>query len=231
MKKNGIPWSYSSLTSFETCPKRYYHTRVAKDTPDPPGEQAVWGQTVHKYLEDRVALGTPLPAAVAQYEPLVLPVVNSPGKKLVEQQLAVAYGLTPTEWDSPDAWSRGIIDLGVVSPNGAKATLLDWKTGRRKADSDQLMLFAGLAFSHYKELKTVTTGFIWLKDSKIDTKTFKREEVPVIWQKFIPRVLRLQRAYEETRFPPKPSGLCERYCPVPHRLCHFSGKHRNGNDE
>lgn len=231
MKKNGIPWSYSSLTSFETCPKRYYHTKVVKDTADPPGEQAVWGQTVHKYLEDRVRDGVPLPESVKHYEPLVAPIAASTGTVIAEQQLAVTYGLTPTEWDSPDAWSRGIIDLGVIAPSGSKALLLDWKTGRRKADSDQLMLFAGLAFSHYKEMKTVTTGFIWLKDGVVDKKTFTREEVPIIWQKFIPRVQRLQRAYEETKFPAKPSGLCERYCPVPHYLCQFSGKQRHGNNE
>jgi PD-(D/E)XK nuclease superfamily len=227
MKKNGIPWSYSSLTSFETCPKRYYHTRVAKDTPDPPGEQAVWGQVVHKHLEDRVRDGAPLPESLVAYESYITPIEQAGGTKIVEQQLAVAYGLTPTEWDSPDAWSRGIIDLGVVSKNGTKATLLDWKTGRRKADSDQLMLFAGLAFSHYKELKTVVTGFIWLKDQKIDKAEFTRDQVPMIWQKFIPRVQRMELAYEKAKFPPKPSGLCERYCPVPHHQCMYSGRKRN----
>lgn len=227
MKINGIPWSYSSLTSFETCPKRYYHTRVAKDTSDPPGEQARWGQVVHKHLEDRVRDDVPLPESVRHYEPLVRVVLNTPGEKLVEKHLAVTYGLAPTEWESPDAWSRGIIDLGVVSNDQSSAILLDWKTGKRKVDSDQLMLFAGLAFSHYKSMNVVTTGFIWLKDGVVDKKTFYRAEVPVVWQRFIPRVQRLQRAYEEDKFPPKPSGLCERYCPVPHYKCKFSGKQRD----
>jgi hypothetical protein len=108
--------------------------------------------------------------------------------------------------------------------NGNKALLLDWKTGKRKFDSSQLKLFAGLAFAHYPQVEIVFTGFVWLKEGKIDKDTFTREDVPAIWQEFVPRVRRLERAYEEDKFPPKPSGLCSKWCPVPNRLCKFSGK-------
>lgn len=218
------PWSYSGLTSFETCAKRYYHIKVAKDVSDLPGEAAMWGSTVHKYLEDRVRDGTPLPVSVAGYEKLVAPIIESKGTKLVEQQLAVSKDLTPVSWDSDSAWCRGIVDVGILSTGKRSAMLLDWKTGKRKPDSDQLMLFAGLAFAHYPELTTVQTGFIWLKDNKIDKKEFTRNEVPIIWQTFIPRVARLERAYSSTTFPPKPSGLCAKYCPVSRHKCEFSGR-------
>lgn len=218
------PWSYSGLTSFETCPKRYYHIKVAKDVTDAPGEAARWGSAVHKHLEDRVRDGIPLPPIIAGYEALVAPVINSSGTKLVEQQFAVTSGLQPANWTASDAWCRGIVDLGVLSSTKTSAVLLDWKTGKRKPDNDQLMLFAGLAFSHYASLKTVQTGFVWLKENKIDKKTFTREDVPVIWQQFVPRVKRMERAYQTDTFPPKPSGLCRNYCPVPNNVCQFSGK-------
>lgn len=217
-------WSYSSLTSFETCPKRYYHIKVAKDVVDTPGEAATWGSTVHKYLEDRVRDGTPLPVSVSHYEGLAAPIANSSGVKIVEQQMAVNKNLQPTEWMATDAWCRGIVDVGIVSTSQDRALLLDWKTGKRKPDNDQLMLFAGLAFSHYAELRVVQTGFVWLKEGKVDKQAFRREEAPVIWQKFVPRVNRMERAFNEGKFHPKPSGLCARYCPVPHYQCEFSGK-------
>jgi len=220
---NTPPWSYSGLTSFETCPKRYYHIKVAKDVQDRPGEAAMWGSTVHKHLEDRVRDNKPLPITIAGYEGLAAMIANAPGTKLVEQQLAVTSGLAPTTWDSTSAWCRGIVDVGVITYSGRQAMLLDWKTGKRKPDNDQLMLFAGLSFAHYSSLEKVQTGFVWLKDKKIDKQQFTRKDIPTIWQHFIPRVERMERAYTKALFPPKPSGLCKNYCPVKKNQCEFSG--------
>jgi hypothetical protein len=186
----------------------------------------MWGSAVHKYLEDRVRDGTKLPASIAGYEKLVDPIVNSKGEKLVEQQMAITADLKPVGWESPEAWCRGIVDIGVITKSRDRAILLDWKTGKRKTDNHQLMLFAGLAFAHYENLNYVSTGFVWLKENKIDKKAFTREEVPIIWQEFIPRVKRFERAYQTTTFPPKPSGLCRNYCPVPKHQCEFSGKQK-----
>lgn len=216
------PWSYSGLTSFETCPKRYFHIKVAKDVMDSPGEAAIWGSTVHKHLEDRVRDGIPLPQSIAGYERLAVPIVAHVGQKLVEQQMAVDVNLTPVDWTSDMAWCRGIVDVGVLT--GKRVVLLDWKTGKRKADSDQLKLFAGLAFAHYPQLEVAVTGFVWLKAGVVDKQRFERSQVPFIWQEFLPRVQRLERAYGEDKFPPKPSGLCSKWCPVPRHKCEFSGK-------
>jgi hypothetical protein len=197
---------------------------VAKDISDLPGEAAMWGSTVHKHLEERVRDGTTLPPSIRHYETLLVPILHSSGEKIVEQQFAITQGLQPTTWTADDAWCRGIVDVGVVAYNKEKALLLDWKTGKRKPDNDQLMLFAGLAFAHYPEMKYVNTGFVWLKDQKIDKQFFKREDVPTIWTSFVKRVSRMEKAYSQESFPPKPSGLCSRYCPVPHAVCEFSGR-------
>ena len=218
------PWSFSSLTSFETCPRRYYHIKVAKDITDPPGDATAWGTVVHKHMEDRVALGTPLPAVISEYEKMAAMIADHPGKKLVEQQLAVDKALQPTEWTSPTAWCRGIVDVGVLTAK--HVVLLDWKTGKRKPQSDQLKLFAGLAFAHYPDVQVATTGCVWLKEGRIDKAQFRRADSPVIWIAFEPRVQRLERAYAENKFPPKPSGLCNKWCPVPHKKCEFSGRNR-----
>jgi hypothetical protein len=218
------PFSFSSLTSFETCSKRYYHTKVAKDVVEGQTEATIWGSKVHEHLEQRVRDGKPLPDMLAGYEKIVGPIANHPGEKLVERQMAINEALQPTGWFAQDTWCRGIVDVGVV--NGPRALLLDWKTGVRKPDLTQLKLFAGLAFATYPDVKVVNTGFVWLKHGVIDKKEYTREDVPMIWQEFIPRAQRLQRAYEENKFPPKPSGLCKKYCSVPHHKCEFSGRDR-----
>ena len=215
-------WSYSSLTNFETCPKKFYHTKVSKEVPDPPGEAAKWGTTVHKYLEDHVRDGTPLPDSIGYLQPMMRIILNKSGDKRAEQQLAVTSGYSASEWWGKDTWCRGIIDLAII--NGSKAAALDYKTGKRKPDSDQLKLFAGLLFAHFPEIDTVRTGFLWLKDSKVDTDIFTREQVGEIWGSFLPRVRRMEIAYQTDTWPAKPSGLCRSWCPVGRSRCEFCGK-------
>lgn len=204
------PWSYSSLTSFETCPYKYYKTRVAKDVKEPEGEAAKWGTEVHKHLELRVKDETPLPDALQYLEPIVGKVIQSPGTKYTEQQLALDRDYSPVSWYDANAWARAIIDLTII--NGNKAVTLDWKTGKRKPGSDQLKMSAGLLFHHYPEVEVVNTGFVWIKEKKVDKEQYTREDIPVIWQEFLPRVARVDKAFESDRWQKKPSGLCKAWC-------------------
>ncbi len=68
--------------------------------------------------------------------------------------------------------------------------------------------------AHFPEVEEVETGFVWLKDKKIDKERFTREDIPKIWQEFLPRVIKLESAYERDSWPCKPSGLCKGWCPV-----------------
>ena len=61
-------WSYSMLTAFETCPHQFYRVRVLKDVVEEQGEAALWGDRVHKALENRVRDQEPLPEWAAQWE-------------------------------------------------------------------------------------------------------------------------------------------------------------------
>lgn len=207
-----VAWSYTALTAFETCPKQFYHTRVAKDVPNPPGEAALWGQRVHKGLEDRVRDKKPLPPSLEGYEGLASKFDNAPGSVIVEKQICIDRNMQPTEWFSKTAWCRGVIDVGVL--NGPKAAAWDWKTGKRKPDNQQLQLFAGLMFIQYPEVEVVNTGFIWLQEKKMDKEVFMREQTFDIWETFMPRVARLEKAHRDNDWQAKPSGLCNGWCSV-----------------
>ena len=65
------PWSYSMLTSWESCPRRHYLTRVAKVVVEPQTEATTHGNAVHKALEVSVRDALPLDRKYKQYEPLV----------------------------------------------------------------------------------------------------------------------------------------------------------------
>jgi len=216
------PWSYSALTAFETCPRRFYLTRVAKKVQEPQTQATIWGNQVHKALELYAKGEKPLPAELKSFQKYVDKLWSYEGKRVVEKKVALDRNLRPTKWFAKDVWVRGVIDIGVVGSE--KAYLLDWKTGKRKPDSDQLKLFAALAFASFPWVDKVTTGFIWLKPKEFDKEVFTREQLTEIWGEFHPRLSRLAHAYAEDKWTPRPSGLCREWCPVGKSLCEFCGE-------
>ena len=216
------PWSYSNIDAFESCPKKFYHTKVARDIVEPPNEHAAWGTRVHTACENFVLNGEPLPEGMKQWQPMLDKLVALKGEKIAEKQFAIDKNFQPTEWKT--SWSRGLADLLVI--NGKKALVADYKTGKRKL-TEQLELYAGYTFAYYPEVQTVTTMFIWLKEKKIDRATIERDELHTIWQPLLPRIKKLEDAYENDRWPAKTSGLCKAWCPV--TSCKYNGK-RDRND-
>jgi CRISPR/Cas system-associated exonuclease Cas4 (RecB family) len=208
-------WTYSQLDSFETCPRKFYHTKVIRDVVEPPSIHTEWGSKVHTALENYVMHGTPLPEGMTQWESLMQKITALPGEKLPEQKFALDRNFEPADWDN--AWTRGIGDLVVL--HKGKAAVLDYKTGKRKP-SEQLQLYAAYVFAHYPQIETVTTGFVWLKPKRLDWHTIRQADVPSLWQAFLPRVAKLESAYERDSWPARPSGLCNGWCPI--TSCEFN---------
>ena len=213
-------WSYTSLTAFETCPRRFFHVRVAKDVPDPPTDALTWGNTVHEALEKRLKGQAPLPDLLQNFEPYAAKLESLPGTLVAEQEVALTEDMQPTHWFDRDVWVRGKFD--IIVDQDKRVVIGDWKTGGRKPDNDQLKLFAALASVVYPKAQQFKTLFIWLKEKKTDQATYSKEDIPKIWEHFMRRVQKYNAAHAAQTFPPKPSGLCRRYCPV--RQCEFCGR-------
>jgi hypothetical protein len=213
-------WTYSQLDTFENCPRKFYHIKVKRDVVEPPTVHTEWGKMVHTAFEDFIKDGVMLPEGMTQWQKLAYTLAKLPGTKLCEQEYALDRNFQPTQWG--DAWTRGIADLVVI--HGDKAVVADYKTGKRKP-TEQLDLYANYIFAHHPEINKVTTGFIWLKEKKIDWQPRERSEVPIIWQGFVPRVAKLESAYERDSWPAKTSGLCKAWCSV--LSCEFNGR-KNG---
>ena len=207
-------WTYSHLDKFETCPKQFYHTSVVRDFVSPPTDAIKWGETVHKAFEDWINFKTPLPEGMTQWQSIADKLAAMPGEKNTEIKMAVDKNFKPAPWK--EAWSRGIADLVVTYKDSA--VVIDYKTGKRKP-SEQLGLYAAYTFANYPEVSQVSTGFVWLKEKKIEKTTIYRDEVPAIWQELLPRVARLESAYEQDKWPARPSGLCKGWCPV--KTCQY----------
>ena len=222
-------WSYSALSAFETCPRRFYETRIAKSITEPEGAPLLLGNAAHKCLELRVARGTPIPKIIQVtaadgstlsqssegWEALVQAIMHRADDDtdvVVERQICLDDRFCETDWFGKNAWVRGVIDLGLIKDT--KALLCDWKTGKRKLDSDQLQLFSALAMHVWPKLERVVTGFVWLKNKSVDKEEFTRADLPHIWERFLPRVKRMKQAFEMDTWPERPSGLCKNWCPV-----------------
>jgi len=213
------PWTHSRLEAYETCPRQFFILKVEKSVIEPETEPQLWGKRVHTAFEDRLRDGKPLPKGMEGWEPLAKSLEKIPGDTHCEIQLALDRNFQPAAWDN--CWTRGIADLVKVA--GKTAAVFDYKTGKRKPSS-QLRLYSAKVFALYPEVEVVSTGFIWLKDRKIDKDRFTRGDVPAIWQEYLPKVRKLEAAYEANAWPPRPSGLCRKWCPVGRSKCQFCGQ-------
>lgn len=207
-------WSYSALTGYENCPYQHYRLKVKKDISEAPSQAMQWGSWCHTKLEDRLNGKYDLPESLEFCEPLCQRFDNAAkngAEVLVEEKVCLTENLEPTEFFARNAWVRGVYD--VCALQGSTAKIYDWKTGKHKVDHDQLALFAAIGFQIF-DVDTIDTYLIWIKDKRIDKKTFEAEKQHLLWQDFLPRVEEMAESYEKDRFPCRPSGLCRGWCPV-----------------
>lgn len=209
-------WSFSSLNDYINCPRSYQLKRVTKECKQGETEAMRHGTIQHEHFELRVKHDKPLPPEAAWMEPHIQMMEKSGAQLVAEQDVGLTKGLTKTSFFAKDVWVRGKLDLCIKKPDSS--VVLDFKTGKRKMDSDQLMLFAGFEFALRPEIDTVKTGYVWLKDKKIDSETFTRSQVPMIWGHFMPKIERMEKSYTNDEWPAKVSGLCG-WCPANKAQC------------
>ena len=202
-----IPWSFSSWSAYQTCPRQFYELRIVKSIVEPPSHQIIWGNEVHKSLEDLAKLGTPVPKTMQHMEPVVQRLLSAPGENHAEMELACDENLKPTGFWDKETWVRGKGDL--VKLNGTKGAVFDYKTGKKKPNSLQLDLMAVLAFAKFPTLETLSTCFVWFQDpSRPTIARYHRDRAPALLEQFIPGVEDMLWSYAEDVWPAKPSGLC-----------------------
>lgn len=215
----GFAWSYSQLKNYETCPKRYYHYNVAKDVVEPSTSQLDAGNELHDAFDKRLK-GKPMPMGYAQYESLLARILAADGTTYAEQKLAITSAFAPTTFFGKGAWLRTVIDC--VKVNGSVATAFDWKTGKPATDMTQCQLVAATVFIHQPQVMRVKTALVFVNYDKIEPEVFTRDGLTEIWGEILPRVKVVERARATQEYPPKPSGLCKKYCHV--LSCPYHGK-------
>lgn len=206
------PWSYSALSDFENCPRAFYEKKVAKSVTETKGEATVWGEVAHEHFEHRLRDGVALPDILATHEEFMSYLDALPGTALVEAKIALDRALKPCAFFDDSVWYRGVIDYGKV--NGEHARLVDHKTGKHHAKFGQLKLFALHTFITYPEVNEIRAEYYWTQTKTTNGETYTRDQQPKLWAEFLPALRQYAQAFTEDTWQPRPSGLCNGWCPV-----------------
>lgn len=213
-----VAWSYSSIKTFDQCPKKYYHLKVAKDVKDEAGPEANYGTEAHKAAEDYVKDDTPFPSKFKYMEPMVETLKAIPGDKYCELKLGVRRNgndYEPCDFFAKDVWWRGIVDLAVVNPEAKLAHIIDYKTGKNSkyADTKQLDLMAGAIFVHFPQILRVKSGLVYVVSNEFIPKSYVVAEKTSYLKVFSKELDRLEAAYSSGVWNANSTPLCG-WCPV-----------------
>ena len=209
-------WSYSSIKTFDQCPKKYYHLKILKDIKDTGSEATIYGQEVHKAAEDYIKDGVPIPEKFAYIRGVVEALGRKEGEKHTELRLGVKRidgGYEPCKFLGKGVWWRGIADLVII--DGDTAYSVDYKTSKnaKYADVKQLDLVAGGIFTHFPQVDKIRSALIFLVSNDVIKKDHYREHMHNYLSTFDPLLDRLEIAEESGVWNAKSGPLC-RFCPV-----------------
>lgn len=206
-----IAWSYSALTSYENCPRKYWATKIAKVVSD-VNQYNMAGDTDHTAIQHHLQKGLSLPPLLAGLQPLMDKIRAAPGEQYVEYPMCLKQDLGVThfkDWDN--AWVRGAGDF--IKVNGQHATYLDWKSGKVRTEvDDQIELTSLLLFAHFPAVQKVSGGLVYYNHGKISPHVVHRGDAPRLWNGFISRVKLMEQSKIEDNWPVQPNPLCG-WCP------------------
>jgi CRISPR/Cas system-associated exonuclease Cas4 (RecB family) len=214
---SNVAWSFSRITSYEQCPRKFWHESVGKTVPFTKNESAIYGDEVHKAFEMYFKKQQKLPLNLLHWTPTLAQIAAAPGEKAVEQQIALNAKWEPVEWYAKDAWLRVKSDLTQLNP--PSAVMWDWKTGKPSDDDTQLKLNAAVTFILDPSITEIKMAYLWLKTKSITPSRMLQSETPDFWSKMLPRVAKYQEAHDRQDFPPRPNFLCRGWCPI--KTCQY----------
>ena len=211
-----MKWSYSSLKTFQQCPKKYYHLKIAKDVKQEDTTATNYGKDVHKSAEDYISKGTPVPAKYDYMNPVLNSLIQIDGDKYCELELGISRKdgrYSTCSFNSPDYWWHGIADLVIVKED--EAYLVDYKTSKnaRFADTKQLDLLASAIFFKFPKVMEIKSALIFVVSGEFVHKKHERTFCLAYLESMMPDLNRLETAVKSGVWNPVSGPLCK-FCPV-----------------
>ena len=206
-------WSYSSMSLFQQCPKKYYHLRIIKDINEPTSEQMRYGSLAHTVAEEYVRDGTPIPPPFAYMQEALDKLKSTEGDIYCEHKMGLTRELEPCGFAAENVWWRGIADFLVV--NGSKARVVDYKTGKNAyPDTKQLELLSLATFKHFPKVESIKAGLLFVVHPSFVTETYHAKEQDERWKKWFGQSEQLDVSIKHDVWNPKQNFTCRNWCPV-----------------
>jgi hypothetical protein len=216
-------WSYSSLSLFQQCPKKYYHLRVAKDFREPETEHLTYGKLVHEAAEFYIKNDVPIPPQFRFMQEPLDALKQIGGEYLCEYRMGLTKDLKACDFFAPDVWWRGVVDLVIIKDD--KAFLVDYKTGKssKYADTKQLEILALALFVHFPQIKRIKAGLLFVVANDFVKVDYDTSAPQLHWVKWMRDTAQLEAAYENDVWNARPNFSCKQYCAV--TSCPHNGRH------
>jgi|GEM_PF-1302039 len=210
LDRRKLIYTYSMLNAYKNCGHSMFRRYIKKDIPYVQSPEAKWGDEVHQAFEYRVGGGKPLPQNMQAWEQFARP-FDGRGA-LVEQKLGITKTGQPTGFWDNDCWFRGKVDLAIV--NGAKAYILDWKSGNSKyEDPFELEVGALLLKAKHREIEFISGSYCWLKENRLG-QGYDLSKFRDTWNEINRLVGKIEADRALNEFEKKQSGLCKGWCSV-----------------
>jgi len=205
-------WSYSRLTSYETCPLKFKFT--ALDGIKEPGSPAMdRGSAIHKegedYLKDVVK---EVPESYAKIKEEMEYLKSR--KAMSELEITFTKEWTPTGWFDDNAWLRIKIDvyLSKETYDGKTVRIDDIKTGKNRGGyEDQLELYCLAALIMDPAAKQAEANLLFVDSGEVlgtSHGAYMQKDVEKLKKKWEKRVSPM---FMDTLFSPSPNQYCK-YC-------------------
>jgi hypothetical protein len=216
-----IVWSFSSLKTFQQCPKKYYHTKIAKDVVEPDTTATLYGKTAHTVAEEYIRDDKPIPPAFDYMQDTLDVLKQIEGEKLCEVKLGLTKNLESCDFHATNVWWHGIADLVVINEAKQLAHSVDYKTSKsaRYADIKQLDLVAAGLFAKFPKINKVKSALIFTVSKEFVRATHHREMMPKYLEQPTKDVARIEAALENGVWNPISGPLCK-FCAV--KQCEYN---------
>lgn len=208
-------WSDNRRRDYNACPQKAYLKHVQK-LREPEGPAMTRGQRIHDEAED-YAVGKidVMPSSCELFDE-EFDYLRSIRRYLErEKECAVTRTWEPCDWFGSDAWLRAKFDLAWLDPDEPEVYhVVDLKTGKlNPQNTDQLDLYAPVAFAHVPEQVELVVASLWYLDHGViwgvkesEPCQYDRDDAARLrkqWEK------RTKCMLNDTQFKPTPGVHCQ----------------------
>lgn len=198
-------YSYSSISTYEKCPRKYKYSYIDRLPRGEAGPAAQRGTELHAIIENYLLGKTvELHGPLAFYEGFLQELKEL--KPLPEHKFSINRDWELTDWDAPDAYLVGVLDLLLPLD---EVKIWDWKTGRVYDEhANQRELYGISGFCMYPEKEVVHVEHTYLDLQQTEHSVFYRAELDNLKEKWRKKTDRIEA---DEVYPPNPNYGC-RWC-------------------